>query len=71
LHLYRFGEIAPLIGVVSFMTLGLSVQATDALGGIFLGLVFLPMGPIRRYVLGQQMVAVAEESLPVSYEVAT
>jgi O-antigen ligase len=71
LHLRRFGEIAPLIGVVSFMALGLSVQATDAVGGILLGLVFLPKGPIRRYVLGQQMVAVAEESVPVSYEVAT
>jgi O-antigen ligase len=61
-HLRRFGEIAPLLGVASFLSLGLSVQGLDAFSGILLGLVFVPYGPIRRYVLGQRMIAVAEDS---------
>jgi hypothetical protein len=60
LHLRRFGEIAPLLGVISFMTLGISVQALDAFSGILLGLVFIPNDRVRRYVLGQATARVVD-----------
>jgi len=40
-HLRTYGEIAPLIGTVSFMIMGLSVSALDSLGGLLLGVGFL------------------------------
>lgn len=41
IHLRKWGEVTPLIGVVAFMTLGISVSGFDALSGIFLGLAFM------------------------------
>jgi O-antigen ligase len=40
-HLRRWGEITPLIGIVAYMILGLSVSGFDAFSGIFLGLAFI------------------------------
>lgn len=40
-HLRRWGEITPLIGIVAYMALGMSVSGFDALSGIFLGLAFM------------------------------
>jgi O-antigen ligase len=40
-HLRRWGEITPLVGVVAYMALGMSVSGFDALSGIFLGLTFM------------------------------
>jgi O-antigen ligase len=59
-HLRRYGEIGPIIGLISFLALGLSVQAIDAFSGVLIGMVFLPSGPIRRYILNQGVIAVSE-----------
>jgi O-antigen ligase len=40
-HLRRWGEITPLIGIVAYMALGMSVSGFDALSGVFLGLAFM------------------------------
>jgi O-antigen ligase len=40
-HLRRWGEIMPLIGIVAYMALGMSVSGFDSLSGIFLGLAFM------------------------------
>lgn len=40
-HLKEWGEITPLIGVVAYMALGLSVSGFDAFSGILLGLAFM------------------------------
>jgi hypothetical protein len=40
-HLKQWSEITPLIGVVAYMALGLSVSGFDAFSGIFLGLAFM------------------------------
>ena len=34
-------EITPLLGLVSFMTIGVSVSGIDAISGVFLGIAFL------------------------------
>jgi O-antigen ligase len=60
LHLRRYGEIAPLICVVTFMVLGLSVTAVDALGGVILGLGLASRRTIPRYVIREQLRAVDE-----------
>jgi O-antigen ligase len=67
LHLRRYGEIAPIIGLISFMTLGLSVQALDAFSGVLVGMVFLPLSPVRRYVFEKAVITVSE---PASRRVA-
>jgi O-antigen ligase len=40
-HLKQWKEITPLIGIVAYMTLGMSVSGFDAFSGIFLGLAFM------------------------------
>ena len=40
-HLKRWGEITPLVGIVAYMVLGMSVSGFDAFSGIFLGLAFM------------------------------
>lgn len=59
-HLRRYGEVAPLICVVTFMVLGLSVTAIDALGGVILGVGFVTMRKIPRYTIRERLVAVGE-----------
>lgn len=58
IHLRRYGEITPLLGVIGFMSLGLSVSAFDASSGVFLGLAFITESPIRRLVIRQRCVSV-------------
>jgi O-antigen ligase len=40
-HLKRWGEIVPLIGIVAYLVLGMSVSGFDSFSGIFLGLAFM------------------------------
>lgn len=37
MHFRQFGEIVPLIGIISFIVMGLSVEGLDILGGTLLG----------------------------------
>jgi hypothetical protein len=64
-HLRRYGEIAPLICVVTFMVLGLSVTAVDALGGIILGIGFVTMRNTPRYVIRQQFATVESDEMVI------
>src|SRR5262249_10536724 len=70
-HLRRYGEIAPLLGVIGFMSLGLSVSAFDAGSGVFLGLAFITNSPVRRLVARQRFAAVPvlEEDAEAAQEV--
>lgn len=53
-HLYVHKEIVPLLGIVGFMTIGVSVPGIDGISGLFLGLSMLsgssPRGAIFRLV---------------------
>ena len=40
-HFLRYGEIVPIIGTLSFLTMALSVTALDSLGGTLLGIGFI------------------------------
>jgi len=40
-HLRAFGEVVPLLGVLSLMMIGVSVSGVDAISGVFLGLAFI------------------------------
>jgi hypothetical protein len=40
-HWRKHREIVPLLGLVSFLTIGVSVSGIDAISGVFLGLAFL------------------------------
>jgi hypothetical protein len=37
----RYGEVIPLVGIVGFMFIGVSVTALDIVSGIYLGLAFM------------------------------
>jgi O-antigen ligase len=41
MHLRRWGEITPLIGIIAYMILGLSVSGFDSFSGIFIGMAFI------------------------------
>jgi O-antigen ligase len=40
-HLRKCGEIAPLLGIVCLVTIGLTVSGIDSISGVFLGVAFL------------------------------
>lgn len=40
-HLRHYGEVMPLVGIVGFMFIGVSVTALDFISGIYLGLAFM------------------------------
>lgn len=42
------GNVVPLIGILCFMTIGISVPALDGISGLFLGLAFLGTMPLQR-----------------------
>ncbi len=37
-HLHQYGEIGPLLGVIGFMTIAVSIPAIDGVAGLFLGM---------------------------------
>jgi O-antigen ligase len=49
LHLRRYGEVIPLIGVVGYMLIGVSVTAFNIISGIYLGLAFMSREPQPRF----------------------
>jgi O-antigen ligase len=58
-HLRRWGEITPLIGIVAYMTIGMSVSGFDAVSGIFLGLAFMARESVPRLTIREGFVAPA------------
>jgi O-antigen ligase len=61
LHLRRFGEVTPLLGIVGFMLLGVSVTAFDILSGILFGLALTPREIGPRFAARQLWAAFVEE----------
>jgi len=61
LHLRRFGEVTPLVGVVAFMLIGISVTAFDVISGIFLGLAFMARERSPRFVAREMLIRSVEE----------
>jgi hypothetical protein len=59
---YRAGEMVPLVGIVLYMTIGLSVTGMDSISGVFLGLGFMEatVAPSARLY---RVRAVADEAL--------
>jgi O-antigen ligase len=60
-HWRRCGEVGPLLALVSFMVIGLSVSGADAISGVFLGLAFLggefsSMGRLRQVATPEGLV---------------
>lgn len=49
-HLRRWGEIMPLIGIVAYLILGMSVSGFDAFSGVFLGLVLMAREKTPRFL---------------------
>jgi O-antigen ligase len=66
-HLRRFGEITPLVGIVGFMLIGVSVTAFDFVSGVFFGLALMAREPNPRFVARKLMVTPMEEdeAIPV------
>lgn len=56
LHTRRLGEMLPLIGVVSYMTIGLSVSGFDAFSGVCLGLAFMARESTSRFTIREAWV---------------
>jgi O-antigen ligase len=61
-HLRRFGEVTPLVGIVSFLLIGLSVTAFDVLSGTILGLALMAREPNPRYVAREFAATPVDES---------
>jgi hypothetical protein len=45
----RYGEVMPLVGVIGFMFIGVSVTALDIVSGIYLGLALMAREPKPRF----------------------
>jgi O-antigen ligase len=60
IHYRRFGEVTPLVGIIGFIFIGVSVTAFDFLSGIFIGLALMAREPGPRFV-GREFLVRAEE----------
>lgn len=56
------GQVVPLIGIIGFMTIGISVPGLDGISGLFLGLAFLGTIPKKNTKEFQQPVQVIRSS---------
>ena len=55
-HYRRYGELVPVVGIVGFMLIGVSVTAFDFVSGVYLGLAFCTREPHPRFVAQPMMV---------------
>lgn len=60
-HLRQYGEVVPLVGIVGYMLIGLSVTAFDVVSGIYLGLAFMSREQRPRFAGYRISAAPAEE----------
>src|ERR1700735_1087741 len=51
MHYRRWGELVPLVGIVGFMLIGVSVTAFDFVSGVFFGLALMSHEPNPRYTM--------------------
>lgn len=56
-HARTYGEIVPLLGAVSYMVMGLSVEALDIVGGMMLGIAFVGGNPANRWMVRSKFAA--------------
>jgi O-antigen ligase len=67
-HYRRYGELTPMVGIVGFMMIGISVTAFDFISGVFLGLALIAREPTPRFVARELMVTQVEEPEPEEEE---
>jgi O-antigen ligase len=60
-HYRRYGEATPLIGIVGFMIIGVSVTAFDFVSGTYLGLALMSRESNTRYAMRRMMVIPVEQ----------
>ena len=60
-HYRKYGELTPLVGIVGFMIIGISVTAFDFISGVFLGLALIAREPTPRFVARELVVTPMEE----------
>jgi len=63
IHLRRFGEVTPLVGVLGFMLIGMSITAFDCVSGIYLGIGFMALERSPRFVAQEYLVVTREQEL--------
>jgi O-antigen ligase len=61
-HASHYGEIVPLLGAVSFMIMGVSVEALDIVGGMMLGIAFVGGNPSNLWRVRSQWAATVSRS---------
>lgn len=60
-HYQKYGELVPVVGIVGFMIIGVSVTAFDFISGVFLGLALIAREPTPRFVARELVVTHMEE----------
>ncbi|MGH9691530.1 MAG: O-antigen ligase family protein [Candidatus Acidiferrales bacterium] len=60
-HWRRFGEVTPLVGIVGFLMVGVSVTAFDFISGVFLGLALMAREAHPRFVAREIVVHPVED----------
>ena len=60
-HYRTYGELTPMVGIVGFMLIGVSVTAFDFISGVFLGLALIAREPTPRFVSRELVVTEMEE----------
>jgi O-antigen ligase len=60
-HYRKYGELTPMVGIVGFMMIGVSVTAFDFISGVFLGLALIAREPTPRFVMRELSVRQMEE----------
>jgi len=60
-HYRTYGELTPMVGIVGFMLIGVSVTAFDFISGVFLGLALIAREPTPRFVMRELLVTPMEE----------
>jgi hypothetical protein len=60
-HYGKYGELTPMVGIVGFMMIGVSVTAFDFISGVFLGLALIAREPTPRFVMRELVIREQEE----------
>jgi O-antigen ligase len=67
-HFRAYGEVVPLIGIVSYMLLGLSVEGLDILGGLLLGVGFIGGNTTNLWIVREERLVTMYPNLePVAH----
>jgi O-antigen ligase len=59
-HYRKIGELTPLVGIVGFMLIGMSVTAFDFVSGVFFGIALMAREPNPRFVAHRMLITPME-----------